>query len=286
VKKLQFKIVLVSQIVIYLLSISVRLDSKDIVYPWIDAKIPGETIVDRFQPPEGFKRVTVAEKSYGHWLRQLPLMQPYSPVMDYQGNIRRAANDTTIAAVINYPIRGKKLEQCMDIIIRFHAEYLFACGRHDEIAYFMPGGFRFEWKDWMNGKRPRYHGIKMTMRQQTEVDSSKNNFEKYLWELFYHSYTQTAYIAYNKISPYNVQIGDFIVKKGRKGHAVMIVDIAVNENDDIVAIIGQGDTPARQFHLLNYKQDNPWFPIEPLESSAPPLPIRKRMTLDGLRRFK
>ena len=64
----------------------------------------------------------------------------------------------------------------------------------------------------------------------------------------------------------------------------MIVDMAKNTNGDLIALIGQGDTPACEFYLLNYKKENPWFPID-FDVEVLPLPIRKKMSWDGLRRF-
>ena len=81
-----------------------------------------------------------------------------------------------------------------------------------------------------------------------------------------------------------MQIGDFIVKKGTKGHVVIIVDLARNKEGNLIALIGQGDTPACQFYLLNYKKDNPWFPIN-TTNEVLPLPIKKEMRWEGLRRF-
>ena len=45
-------------------------------YPWPrSATSDGGTVASRFQPPDGYARVAVAEGSFGAWLRGLPLLQ-------------------------------------------------------------------------------------------------------------------------------------------------------------------------------------------------------------------
>ena len=126
--------------------------------------------------------------------------------------------------------------------------------------------------------------MKIRLNKTANPDSSRPVFEDYLREVFYYSYTQTAYFAYRCVNIEDLQIGDFIIKKGPKGHAVMIVDMAIDDNDNKVVLVGHGGTPAREFHLLNYKQNNPWIPVNS-HSDYIALPIKKKMPWDGLRRF-
>jgi len=254
-------------------------------YPWLNHKKIFETIESRFPPHSGFQRVRVPPSSFSQWLRGLPLLPDSTPVRDYLGQIKVKAKDTTLAAVINYNIRGKKLEQCMDIINRFRAEYLRSHNRHEKIAFYLPTNFLLKWSDWKQGFRPHHQGIKITLVKNHPPDSSLACYEKYLWEIFYHSNSQTAYFNFPKIEPENIQIGDFIVNKGRRGHAVLIVDLATDSSGNKIALIGQGGTPAQQFYLLNYEKGHPWFPVNS-DDEYPPLPIKKKMYWIGLRRFE
>ena len=243
-----------------------------------------QTVQSRFHSPAGFHRVAVSPNSFGNYLRNMKLLPAGAPVKDYRGRIKVAAEDSTVAAVLDYDIRGKKLEQCMDIIIRFYAEYLISQGREDEIAFYLPVNFLLKWNDWKQGFRPVHRGIKINLIKNKPADSSRHSFDEYLNEIFYHSNTQTAYFNYRRVEFDDIQIGDFIVKKGRRGHAVLILDLAVDSLGNKVALIGQGDTPARQFYLMNCKKNQAWFPLK-FEDGFPPLPIRKKMYWKGLRRF-
>lgn len=254
------------------------------IYPWIANYNINHSIKHRFEPPPGYHRVNAATGSFADWLRSLPLKSGGAPVFDYLGRTKLAPDDTTLAAVVDYPVRGKKLEQCMDVLYRWYAEYLHADNFDEEIKFFMPGGYILSWDDWKNGLRPEYQGVTIHFKKTATPDSSRSVFEEYLHEVFYYSFTQTAYFAYPPVELADLKIGDFIVKKGSKGHAVMIMDMVADGNGNKLVLVGHGGTPAREFHLLNFKKNNPWFPIDTTSASID-LPIKKKMTWDGLRRF-
>ena len=98
-----------------------------------------EIIETRFYPPEGFRRIQVKPQSFAQWLRRLPLLPEGTPVKDYTGRVRVTGNDTNLAAVVDYNVKGKKLEQCMDIIFRWRAEYLWSMNRFQEIVSRLKG---------------------------------------------------------------------------------------------------------------------------------------------------
>jgi hypothetical protein len=251
---------------------------------WVLKANPSPKTIESIQPPAGFTRLVAAPQSFARWLRQLPLKPTPSPVLDFRGRIHKKSSDTTIAAVVDLDILGKSMQQCMDIIIRLRAEYLWNQRAFKQISFPLPGGYPLNWFDWQQGYRPQFQGIQMTLHKKEQPDSSRKCFEKYLCTLFATSHTQQFYHAYSQIEPTEIKAGDFIVKKGNKGHAVLIIDLAVHANGILAALIGQGDTPACEFHLLNYQNNNPWFPLD-FTKNILPLPIRRKMSWDGLRRF-
>ncbi len=172
----------------------------------------------------------------------------------------------------------------MDILMRLRSIYLQQTGRQKVISFPLPDGLLLSWQDWQSGQRPVFKGLHFRLIQSAGIDSSAANFEHYLRTLFNYSGTQTFYHYYPKMDPSTLRIGDFIVKKGRKGHAVMIVDLAQNKAGQRVALFGQGDTPACAFYILNYRKGQPWVPID-FSKKVIPLPIKKKMSWDGLRRF-
>ncbi|MGD9487871.1 MAG: DUF4846 domain-containing protein [Calditrichaceae bacterium] len=243
-----------------------------------------ETIEERFPPPRGFKRLPAEKGGFAEYLRNLPLMPPETAVLDYRGKISVNSGDTTLAAVTAIDISGRNLEQCMDILIRIRADYLWTSGLKKQIVFPLPDGLAFSWNQWAEGYRPDFAGLHFFLRKISGQDFSHDNYEKYLRVIFEYSGTQTFYHFYKDIPAVELQIGDFFVKKGRKGHAVMIMDLAKDEYGNLAALVAQGDTPACPLYILKYKNKELWFPID-ISQKHLPLPIKKKMGWDGLRRF-
>ena len=242
------------------------------------------TLEKRIKTPPGFKRITVPPNSFAGWLRNLPLKPEASAVLDYRGRIKKSADDTTVAAVVNMNIHGKNLDQCMDILMRLRSEYLISKKRKQKITFPLPDGTMLSWQAWKSGYRFRLKNYHFQLYKATSQDSSQRNFEIYLRNIFDYTGTQAFYHYYKTIPYDSLKIGDFIVKKNPHGHAVMIIDIAEDSSGNKIALFGQGDTPACQFYVLNFRKNNPWFPISESQEK-PPLPIKKSMKWSGLRRF-
>ena len=254
---------------------------------FLDAK-PGQSFIQiqsAIEPPNGFSRIPADSNSFAAWLRRMPLLPSGSPVLDYRGQIWKFDADSTVAAVLAMNIRGRKLDQCMDILVRMHIEYLLETGKQESIHLPLPDGTFISWQKWAKGWRPVFRGANFQLIKSAQPDASKLNFQKYLNTIFEYSGTQTFYHYYPDVSVEKLKIGDFITKKGRKGHAIMIVDLVENKEGEIMALIGQGDTPACQFYLLQNGDGSPWFKVDKTKSVIP-LPIKKKMIWDGLRSFE
>lgn len=244
-----------------------------------------DTVQERFAPPPGYVRMVAAPGSFAGWLRALPLLPENSPVRDYRGRIRRTAKDTAVAAVLALDIRGQKLQQCMDVLIRLRAEYLWQAGRAAEIAFLLPDRTRLAWRDWARGLRPHRQGGSFPLRRTAEAGGGLQAFRAYLDTIFYSAYTQTYYFGLAPVRPEDVQAGDVLIKKSRKGHAVLLLDVARNAAGHLCALVAQGDTPACQVHILRWRQGQVWVPLD-FSAPAPDLPIRKKMPWAGLRRLE
>jgi len=231
--------------------------------------------------PDGFTRIDVAQGSFAEYLRKLPLYPDKRAVLEYDGSIAKAPDDTSVAAVFAVDIKGCRLEQCMDILIRLHSDWLWSRGLSDSIRYPLPEGTILGWKAWRDGWRPRFEGLRFILEKSNQKQSG---FEDYIRTIFEYSGTQTFYHYYPQQKPAALQPGDFIVKKGSRGHAVMIVDMARSRSGETVLLFAQGDTPACQPYLLRAADGSPWFRLEK-NAPAPALPISKTMPWSGLRRF-
>ncbi len=243
-----------------------------------------DTLQKRFNPPPEFTRVKVSPNSLAAWLRKLPLLEPGSAVLDFRGKIFKPGNDSSVAAVVDMNVKGRRLEQCMDILLRLYSDYLIANGKRDSLKFPLPDGLPLSWKQWRAGFRPLFKGLHFQLRKSGSADSSTKSFHNYLNTIFSYTGSQTFFHYYPDISPDKLQIGDFIVRKVRKGHAVLIIDMVENVRAQKMVLVGQGDTPACPFYILRNKNGSPWFSLDSTKKYLD-LPIRKKMYWRGLRRF-
>lgn len=241
------------------------------------------TIEKTFPTPAGYKRIKIEQNSFAGYIRSLPVLTDSVNVMDFRNRIWKKTEDSTLAGVVPVNISGQRLWQCMDILIRFHVDYLAKKGSY-EMNYPLPDGTKLSWSEWKEGIRPVFKGMHFKKISKVKRDSSHTNFKKYLNTIFEYSGTQSFWHYYPDIDLKDIQPADFIVKKGKNGHAVLIIDIAENMMGEKIALIGQGDTPACQFYILKQSNANPWFKIDP-QLTYPNLPIKKKMLWEGLRRF-
>ena len=239
---------------------------------------------EHFPPPAGYHRISLKSNSFAAYLRNLPLIDDSHNVQDYKGGIHLKAGDSSLAAIVPFDISGNRLWQCMDIILMLKIDYLKQENNVGAIEFPLPDGTTLSWPGWRNGFRLDFKGLQFYKIKSATQNSSDKNFKKYLNTIFSYSNTQTFHHHYPRISLDVIKAGNFIVKKGKKGHAVLIVDIAVNDRGEKIALIGQGDTPACQFYLLKNKNGSPWFKVSN-QTSFPELPIAKKMYWSGLRGF-
>lgn len=190
--------------------------------------------------PKGFTRTE--KNGYSNYLRHIPLRRKGTKVKLFSGAV--ANYQTLNYAVLDVPLISN-WEQCADACIRLRSEYLYQSGLYGKISF----------KD-VNGKISNYKGGR-----------NRKAFEKYLKTLYGVASTASmdSYLPQREFS--EIQPGDVFVYKARKGnkygHAVMVVDVAVNHKTGEKAfLIAEGNTPARDLHLLNnfwHPFSAPWF---------------------------
>ncbi|MDX9721221.1 MAG: DUF4846 domain-containing protein [Myxococcota bacterium] len=210
------------------------------------AETLGGSLSERFDVPEGFTRVALKDGSFGAWLRELPLLEG-TQVWSYDGRVL----DAPSAAVVALDVGSRDLQQCADSILRLRAEYLWAAGRQDEIAFHFTSGDRSAWSDWSEGERFRIGDGRVERTRSATRSTSRENFKKYLWHLFTYASTRSMSKDAQLVEEAELlEVGDFFVQGGSPGHAVLILDIAESADGRRVALLGQGYMPAQSFHVL------------------------------------
>ncbi len=191
--------------------------------------------------PWGYKRINNDDAAYSNFLRDLPLKRRGTKVHFYTGG--NARFQSLNYAVVDIPLLSNA-EQCADVCMRLRAEYLYHAGRYSSIRF-----------QNVNGRTLSYGG-----------GASRKAFERYLRNLYGVASTFSLSREMKTRRLAGMQPGDVFVypaRYGQKyGHAVMVVDVAVNRNGKKAFLLAEGNTPARDIHIMrNFKNPlrSPWF---------------------------
>ncbi len=194
--------------------------------------------------PWGYERVEGDDAACANFLRSLPLKGRGARVQLYTGG--EARFQSLNYAVVDMPLLSNA-EQCADVCMRLRAEYLYKSGQYGRIRFHD-----------VNGRVLQYGG-----------GGSRKAFERYLRNLYGVASTFSLSREMKTRRLADMQPGDVFVypaRYGQKyGHAVMVVDVAVNRNGKKAFLLAEGNTPARNIHVMrNFENPfrSPWFVLD------------------------
>lgn len=229
-------------------------------HPWLADDAARDTIGTRFAPPAGFQRLKLASGSFGAYLRALPILPGRGTVLLFDG--RPKHNQLAQAAVIDIDVGKRDLQQCADAVMRFYAEYLRASGREGEVCFRATSGDELPWSRYRAGERPEASKNRIEWRtSRARADASYSGFRRYLDAVFQWAGTASLARGLGKVDAREpVSAGDVFLQGGAPGHAVLVVDVAANDQGERVFLLAQSYMPAQQPHVLrNPGAESPWY---------------------------
>ncbi len=229
----------------------------------------GTTILSRFSPPQGFIRKEIENKSFASYLRNFQLLDSGEPVYLYNGHLK--GNQSAHVAILDIDVGDRDLQQCADAIIRLRAEYLLGQNKHDEIAFNFTNGWRFEYSKWRKGNNLVVNGNRTKWEMGVAPKENYEEFRAYLDEVFMYAGTLSLSKELKPKKIEDIEIGDVFIYGGSPGHAVLVVDLAVNEmTGDKAFMLAQSYMPAQQIHVLRHNENSiisPWYLLSEIGSA-------------------
>ena len=227
----------------------------------------GPNIASRFPVPVGFARTIEKKKSFGHYLREFPLLPDGEQVHLFDGSLKY--NQDGHAAILDMDVGSRDLQQCADAVMRLRSEYLFENNKFDHIAFNFTNGWKFEYQKWRDGKMLVVEGNKTNWIDGSDTKKSYRDFRNYLDQVFMYAGTLSLSKELKNKSLDEVEIGDVIIQGGSPGHAVIVVDMCKNsKNGDKAVLLAQSYMPAQQIHILKNLENpesSPWYLISEIE---------------------
>lgn len=243
----------------------------------------GMTIGERYFIPKEYDRVEVSENSFGYFLRNSKLKPYGDKVLYYDG--REKNKKDVYDSVFDVDIGDRDLHQCADAIMLLRAEYLYSQGLYDKIHFNFVSGFKAEYKKWMDGNRIKVDGNNVSYYMATEPSNSYETFRKFMNMVFAYSGTLSLDKELENVEVESMEIGDIFIIGGSPGHAIIVVDMAINEIGEKIFMLAQSYMPAQQTQLLinpNDKNISPWYSLKDEEQLITP---EWTFYLDDLKRF-
>jgi hypothetical protein len=224
-----------------------------------------QELVKRIEAPESASRIKFSRGSYSDWLRHYPLLPGKPEILLFNGE--KKYRQDVHAAVLDLPLPKMDLQQCADAVMRMRAEYFFQKEAWDSISFNYTSGDRVGYQDWYSGRRPKVNGNAVNWTSQSAEAPSRKNFEAYLQNIFTYAGSHSLQGELEKV-PDGIQPkpGDVLIQGGFPGHAVLIMDVAMDMDGSIYLLLAQSYMPAQQMHILKNLQSpgmSPWFEYQP-----------------------
>lgn len=230
----------------------------------------GDRILSRFNTPNGYSRVQVKEESFGGYLRNLPL-HPYNyKVHYYDGRVKQ--NDVN-EAVLKFDVGNADLQQCADAVMRIRAEYFYQQKNYDSINFRLTNGFDVPFAKWIQGNKVKVNGNETSWVNGGVPGFGYDNFRRYMDFIFAYAGTLSLERSLHSKSVEDILPGDVFIQGGTPGHAVMVMDVAENENGDRIFLLAQSYMPAQEIQILKNFENaeiSPWFRLKEDEELKTP----------------
>jgi hypothetical protein len=224
----------------------------------------GTTVSERFNTPDGFIRLPENGYSFSTFLSTFPLKKPGTKVLLYNGNEKNRQD--VHEAVLDIDVGAKDLQQCADAVMRLRAEYLYKTKQYDKLHFNFTNGFNAEFSKWVKGYRVKIKGNNTTWYLGAKPGDDEKTFRSYLELVFSYAGTLSLSKELKKKSIKNISAGDVFLVGGSPGHAVIVMDVAMNvAGTERVFCIAQSYMPAQNIHVLknlNSAKISPWYNLK------------------------
>ena len=194
--------------------------------------------INEIPVPDGFLRPYSESHSFATWLRQVRLKKDKTVYL-YNGKTKH--NQSAQFAVLDITTGNKDLQQCADAVMRLRAEYLFAKKQYHDILF-------------IDNKKKEY---------RFTSPFSREHLNEYLERVFGMCGSASLAKQLHYVNEFSrVKPGDVIIRGGFPGHAVIVMDMAINNEGKKIFLLAQSYMPAQDIHILkNPVDDNlsPWY---------------------------
>jgi len=238
------------------------IDTSPYIYSWKDSYSYNQALINVIIAPDGYVREKSDNNLFESWLRHLPINMEDNTVYLFNKELKH--NQYAQFKVLDIDIGDKDLQQCADAVMRLRAEYLYSSNQFEKIHFNYTNEVNIPFDKWSSGFYPSLKGNKVVWIQSSN-DKTYKSFKKYMTNIFMYAGTSSLEKELKKIELSEIQSGDVFIKGGFPGHAVIVLDVAVNKTtNDKCFLIAQSYMPAQSIHILKNPNNttlSPWYSV-------------------------
>jgi hypothetical protein len=190
--------------------------------------------------PVGYYREKDDPVSFTNFLRNINL-KAHTTVYLFNGLPKH--NQQAQYALLNISTGNKDLQQCADAVMRLRAEFLYDNKHFDQIIFYDNDHSAYTF----------------------EAPFTRERFDRYLDRVFGMCGSASLSKQLKPVKSFSqIQPGDVIIRGGFPGHAVMVMDVAVNVLGKKIYLLAQSYMPAQDIHVLKnpvYTDLSPWYEV-------------------------
>ena len=190
--------------------------------------------------PDGFKRIQAVSGSFTAFLQDINLKEN-TTVYLYNGQPKR--NQSAQYALLHISTGNKDLQQCADAVMRLRAEYQFAQKQFEQIVFY-------------DNDKTAY---------SFSAPFTREHFDTYLNRVFGMCGSASLAKQLKLVNNFSqIQPGDVLIRGGFPGHAVIVMDVAINESGKKIYLLAQSYMPAQDIHVLKNPMNtdlSPWYEV-------------------------
>jgi Domain of unknown function (4846) len=216
--------------------------------------------------PAGYSRVSANRDTFAGWLRNIGLKKCRTV---YLFNGVPKGNQRAQFAVLDISTGKTDLQQCADAVMRLRAEFLYAKNNFRNIDFYTEQRTRLNFMEWANGMRFRLKNgllVGYTKGGADRYCAGRTCFDDYLQVVFSYCGTRSLEKQLIPVPRYrDMHIGDVLIRGGSPGHAMLVVDMAQDEQGHKIYLLAQSYMPAQDIHIVKNPYNNhlsPWYSID------------------------
>jgi hypothetical protein len=190
--------------------------------------------------------VELSDTSFGSWLRRIPLKKD-NRIFYHDGRLK--PDQSSHVAVLDITLGKKDLQQCADAIIRLRTEWLVARGLSASVVFYSTSGQPMSYDKWKMGERYRVAGNKLQSYRSASLNNS-GDLNPYLECVFSYAGTHSLKAQLRKKNWQHLAPGDVLIEAGSPGHAMLVIDVAIDAKGRRAYLLAQGFMPAQDMHVV------------------------------------